>query len=293
MLARIGARRELAGDRGLGKQSGIGGHRLHGLLDRGNGTRHFADLVARIAYQLEVEIAGGHLLGRVDDRIDRTGDAAGDKPGEQQCKEYGRGAETRDQFLGRIGHRVSLLANSFDFGVLKIAERDNSCNVFGLRLAQITLHQRYHLGLLFELDQLDSLVQMHGIGRAGDGHALEQFLALFAGNGFLQFLQIFSDDLPLLGKIAQRFLLFGTRIDKGIAQLPRRIGEGLGRIIRLHGLGKLVIDQQHDLVIEAAEPHIADAGNDNQKSQGGGKSYPQTNANFQILEHDLPPGLNC
>ena len=84
MLGGIGAGCQLAIDGGLGQQVGVDDHALYGALDAFNRLAHQADFVLAGDFQLEAQVAGGHLVGGVECSIDRLRDRACDEPGKQR-----------------------------------------------------------------------------------------------------------------------------------------------------------------------------------------------------------------
>ena len=141
-----------------------------------------SDFVLAVDVDLEVEVTGGHLVGDFDNCIDRAGDAARDDPGESQGQQYGKGSKNHDHASGRIAQLVGRLAGLLHLDCLKVDQRIDPCNVFGLAFAQITLHQNYDICLFVSLEQLQELVLGCYIQGTGVEYLLEQGFALFAAD---------------------------------------------------------------------------------------------------------------
>jgi hypothetical protein len=116
---------------------------------------------------------------------------------------------------------------------------------------------------------------------------LEDLPAFFALDGLFQLLQVLGDDLALWCKPVQRLLLFGAAVDVGIAQQAGNVVHRIDHVIGLDRLGEAVIDHEFDVVVEGAEADIAHDRDGDEESQRDGETYPEADADFEIVEHDV------
>ena len=69
------------------------------------------------------------------------------------------------------------------------------------------------------------------------------------------------------------------------------IVDGIDDIVGLYRLREKVLAHQINFVTERSEPQVTDGRDGDKKSQGHGKANRQTNANFEIFEHENTPDL--
>ena len=287
----IGTRLELAVDRGLGQHIRVGDHGLHGRLHAAHGVRQRADLVLAVHVQREFEVAGGHFVRAFYELVGRPRDGACDDPAHEQRQHGRHDAQDQYQVLGGVDQQIGVLSDFLHECSLEVDHVVHRLVVLVLCPAQLSLHQHDDLGLLVCLEQLQEPVLVHDIGRARGLDLGQHLLALVAGDALFEFFQPVRNDLALLGDRVDRLLLFRAAVDVGVAQLARDHGDGIGDVVGLHGLRKLVLHKVIDLCVQRRQPGIADHGDDDQQDQRDGKADSQPDSDFEVVQHGMTPDL--
>ena len=111
MFAGIGPRCQFAGDGSLGQQFGIGHHALNRALYGFDGPHDIAHFVIGIRFEIKLEIAFGHFLGRCAQPVHRRHNLDEQQPAHQHGKEHGNQRnDEKCAFQGlRVRHAVGHL----------------------------------------------------------------------------------------------------------------------------------------------------------------------------------------
>jgi hypothetical protein len=106
-------------------------------------------------------------------------------------------AQGQQQGFGLVREFVGFLACLAHEVGLEVDQVVGGLQVIRLCFAQLSLHQCHDLGLLVLFQQIEELVLRRDIGHAGGLDPAQYLLALVAGNGLFQLVQVLGDDLAL------------------------------------------------------------------------------------------------
>ena len=198
MLAGIGPRFELAGDRCPGQQRGIVNQAANRALNRFDGACDIADLVFGSGFDLEFEVATAHFFGSIHHLIDRNGDGAGDEPAQQDARQGGDACQYGHNLGGTAGHRIGLLA---DFLHLFVLMDDHVVNVLSVVLVKRTHipHEQFAaFAAIAGPHQQVELVCLRGIERTAVNDPLQNCFAFVRPDRGGQLVKTGGNQLALL-----------------------------------------------------------------------------------------------